>query len=263
MGVNINVEKAISDYKKAGQKTAFESSLKKIFEFASTDPKINSSNHLAYLLATAKIEADYSLERWESDYVCGDAGVKYKDKPCQSAINYYCSTKGGKQDYCAGQPKDKRGLPYFGRGIIQLTWKENYDTYGKKIGVNLVDNPDLIFVPKNSYNVSVAYLTDKRGKSKKSTFDWLDEGNLTRARKTINAKGVEEANKEYEIWKKILQNNLEKPKKIVSKKRSKTKLVLGIGLAVVTLAVTGTLIYLYLKKNNKLPNFIKNFKIKK
>jgi hypothetical protein len=261
MGVNINVEKAISDYKKAGQTTAFESSLKKIFEFASTDPKINSSNHLAYLLATAKIEADYSLERWESDYQCGSTGVKYKDKPCQKALDYYQSTKGKKNYYLIGT--DSKGLPYFGRGIIQLTGKDNYKFYGDLIGVDLVKNPDLIFVPKNSYNVSVAYLTDKRGKSKKSTFDWLDEGNLTRARKSINARGVEEANKEYEIWKKILQNNLEKPKKIVSKKRSKTKLVLGIGLVVVTLAVTGTLIYLYLKKNNKLPNFIKNFKIKK
>ena len=91
----------------------------------------------------------------------------------------------------------------------------NYQKYGDLIGVDLVKNPDLIFIPKNSYNVSVAYLTDKRGKSKKSTFDWLDEGNLTRARKSINAKGVEKANKEYAIWKKILENNLEKPKKIL------------------------------------------------
>jgi hypothetical protein len=48
-----------------------------------------------------------------------------------------------------------------------------------------------------------------------------------------------------------------------TKDKSKTKKILAIGLSVVTIGVTGTLIYLYLKKNNKLPNFIKNLKIKK
>ncbi len=79
MGVNINVTNAIADYKKNGGKTKFESSLKKIFDFASQDPKINNVNHLAYLIATAKIEADFSLERWESDYSCKSTGIKFKD----------------------------------------------------------------------------------------------------------------------------------------------------------------------------------------
>jgi hypothetical protein len=33
-------------------------------------------------------------------------------------------------------------------------------------------------------------------------------------------------------------------------------------LSILTIGVTGTLIYMYLKKNNKLPNFIKNIKLK-
>ena len=44
--------------------------------------------------------------------------------------------------------------------------------------------------------------------------------------------------------------------------KSKTKKMLGIGLSILTIGITGTLIYLYLKKNNKLPTFMKNIKLK-
>ena len=265
MAIKVNIDELLADYKKEGGKTKFINSLKKVLQFASKDKHLNSINHLAYLLATAKAESDYSLERWEADYVCGDAGVKYKDKPCKSAINYYCSTQGGKQDYCAGKPKDKRGLPYFGRGLIQITWKENYDKYGKKIGVDLVNNPEKIFVPENSYNVAVAYLTEKRGNSEKSTFDWVDDGNLTQARKSVNGgtKSIYEVNSAYYFWRNLLKKN---DAKVVSGDSvggsDKKKMWLGIGVSVITIGVTATLVYLYLKKTNKLPNFMKNIKLK-
>jgi hypothetical protein len=261
VAIKVNIDELISDYKSQGGITKFPNSLKKILEFASKDNNINSINHLAYLLATAKIESDYSLERWEADYVCGDAGVKYNKKPCDSAINYYCSTKGGKQDYCAGKPKDKNGLPYFGRGLIQITWQDNYKKYGDKIGVNLVDNPEKIFIPENSYNVAVAYLNDKRGSAKKSTFDWVDAGDLTQARKSVNGgtKSLSEVNTAYGFWKNLLNRN---NAKVVSGSSNKKKMWLGIGVSLVTVGITATLIYLYLKKTNKLPNFMKNVKLK-
>ncbi len=60
----------------------------------------------------------------------------------------------------------------------------------------------------------------------------------------------------------LVEDDKEETKNVV-KKKSKTKLVLGIGLGIITLGVTGTLIYLYLKKSNKLPNFIKKIKFLK
>lgn len=264
MAIKVNINELLADYKKQGGKTKFPNSLKKVLEFASKDKNLNSVNHLAYLLATAKVESDYSLERWEADYVCGDAGVKYKNKPCQSAINYYCSTQGGKVNYCKGD-LDKRGLPYFGRGLIQITWKDNYDKYGKKIGVDLVNNPEKIFVPENSYNVAVAYLNEKRYKAQKSTFDYVDEGNLTQARKTVNGgtKGLSEINTAYGFWKNLLKKN---GAKVVDGSgvgnKSRKKMWIGIGVSVITIGVTATLVYLYLKKTNKLPNFMKNIKLK-
>lgn len=40
-----------------------------------------------------------------------------------------------------------RYYPYYGRGYVQLTWKENYRKYGDILGVDLVGNPDLACRP--------------------------------------------------------------------------------------------------------------------
>lgn len=35
------------------------------------------------------------------------------------------------------------GIKYFGRGLVQITWRGNYERIGKLIHVDLVNNPDL------------------------------------------------------------------------------------------------------------------------
>jgi len=40
-----------------------------------------------------------------------------------------------------------RYYPYYGRGYVQLTWKENYRKYSKKLGIDLVSNPDKVMDP--------------------------------------------------------------------------------------------------------------------
>jgi hypothetical protein len=39
--------------------------------------------------------------------------------------------------------KKLRYFPYYGRGYVQLTWKNNYEKYSKILGIDLVNNPDL------------------------------------------------------------------------------------------------------------------------
>lgn len=60
------------------------------------------------------------------------------------------------------------GYKYRGRGLIQLTGKENYEKYGKMIGVDLVKNPDLANDPEVAQQLAVAYFKD-RGKGKDLT----------------------------------------------------------------------------------------------
>ena len=53
------------------------------------------------------------------------------------------------------------GYLYRGRGDFQLTGKGNYERYGKMIGVDLVNNPDLVNDPAISAKISVAYMKDR------------------------------------------------------------------------------------------------------
>lgn len=51
----------------------------------------------------------------------------------------------------AGKPYGKRdeitGETYYGRGFVQLTWKENYRKAGDKLGVPLIYHPDQAMIP--------------------------------------------------------------------------------------------------------------------
>jgi len=79
---------------------------------------------------------------------------------------------------------------------------------------------------------------------------------------SIKTEDVQQALKNLRANKDSL-SNIESDEEKPSKDKNNTRKIIGIGLSIITIGVTGTLIYLYLKKNNKLPNFIKNIKIKK
>ena len=92
MAVKFNTRNALTKFKSLGGETAFPDSLKDVLNRIQNDKNISTVEQASYLLATAKVESDYSLQRWESDYLCGAKGVPYKDKPCQKAIDYYRSS---------------------------------------------------------------------------------------------------------------------------------------------------------------------------
>lgn len=56
---------------------------------------------------------------------------------------------------------ENEGYKYRGRGIIQLTGKNNYINYGKKINADLVNNPDLAKEPNNAIEISLLFWQEK------------------------------------------------------------------------------------------------------
>jgi len=86
---------------------------------------------------------------------------------------------GGKYGNTA--PND--GSRYVGRGFNQITFKGNYASYSKKVGVDLVNNPDLLENPEIAADVAIKFLT--RGQVK--TFNTPEEAIIYYA--DINAGG--------------------------------------------------------------------------
>jgi hypothetical protein len=60
MAIKLKTDKAIELYKGSGGTIGFEDSLRDVFDYASKDKRITTKNQLAYLLATARKESDYS-----------------------------------------------------------------------------------------------------------------------------------------------------------------------------------------------------------
>ncbi|BAQ67153.1 glycoside hydrolase family 19 protein [Geminocystis sp. NIES-3709] len=52
--------------------------------------------------------------------------------------------------------RTKSYFPYYGRGYVQLTWKYNYEKYTRKLGTDLVSNPDKVMEP----NIALFILVD-------------------------------------------------------------------------------------------------------
>lgn len=48
-----------------------------------------------------------------------------------------------------------RYYPFYGRGYVQITWRENYEKAGRKLGRNLVDNHDAVMEPEVASEILV------------------------------------------------------------------------------------------------------------
>ena len=60
--------------------------------------------------------------------------------------------------------KEDEGYKYRGRGLIQLTGKDNYKKFGDMIGVDLVKNPDMANDPAIAQKLAAAYFSEKQKK---------------------------------------------------------------------------------------------------
>ena len=84
-------------------------------------------------------------------YIPIDIATKLVGNPVALA-NYVYSNK-----YGNGDPSTNDGYKYRGRGFNQLTFKDLYYKVGKILGIDLVNNPDLLLDPKIAAEASAVY----------------------------------------------------------------------------------------------------------
>lgn len=89
---------------------------------------------------------------------------------------------------------DGDGIRYAGRGLVQLTGLTNYKTFSKKLGIDLVGNPDLALQPEIAIKILVLGMEQGLFTGKKLS-DYIGEMGttavFTSARRIIN--GVDKA----------------------------------------------------------------------
>lgn len=95
----------------------------------------------------------------------------------------------------------EEGFKYRGRGLIQLTGKENYEKYGKMLGVDLVNNPELANDPDLAQRIAVAYFKEKQ----KAGVNLSDPKQVSKAVGHVDI-GGQESNKRAELAQSILEN---------------------------------------------------------
>jgi len=81
---------------------------------------VTSPAQIAYILATVEWETNHTWNTVREAYWVSEAWRKRH-------LRYY---------------------PYYGRGFCQITWRDNYEKFGKLLGVDLVGHPDLALYPE-------------------------------------------------------------------------------------------------------------------
>jgi hypothetical protein len=118
--------------------------------------------------------------------------------------------RGKGKDY--GKPVNGKRV-YYGRGLVQLTWLENYEKLGRALNIPLAENPDLALVPVIAVDILFVgmldgmFAKDKKGKPH-SLARYFGEGvdDPIGARRIINGTDKAEA---FARWHRLILEVLE------------------------------------------------------
>jgi putative chitinase len=125
-----------------------------------------------------KENLNYSAEGltkvWPKRFPSLDVTQPYHRNPEKIANKVYADRMGN------GNEASGDGFKYRGRGLIQLTGKDNYRACGEALGVDLVENPDLVSSPQYAA-LSAGWFWDK---NKLNQF--ADANDMTTLTKRIN-----------------------------------------------------------------------------
>jgi len=94
------------------------------------------------------------MKTWPSRFPTKEIADQYARQPAKIAGKVYNGR--------LGNTSEEEASKYFGRGLIQLTGKENYVNCGTSINVDLVNNPTYLLDPKYA-TLSAGWFWNKKG----------------------------------------------------------------------------------------------------
>ena len=114
----------------------------------------HESNNFKTLEENLHYSVNGLMRTWPSRFPTLDVATKYANNPEAIANKVYAGRM--------GNIEEGDGWRYHGRGLIQLTGRENYANCGFGLGVDLLSNPDWLLDPKYAA-LSAGWFWGKRG----------------------------------------------------------------------------------------------------
>jgi putative chitinase len=115
---------------------------------------MHESGGFKFLKENLNYSAKALMATWPSRFPDADTAEKYARQPEMIANKVYSGRM--------GNTEDGDGAKYIGRGLIQLTGKDNYKAFGEAIGEDLVSTPQLVEEPRYAA-LSAGWFWNKRG----------------------------------------------------------------------------------------------------
>lgn len=114
---------------------------------------MHESGGFRFLVENLNYSANALMRTWPSRFPDSDTAEKYANNPEKIANKVYAGRM--------GNIEEGDGWKYRGRGLIQLTGRENYANFGLNAGVDVISNPDLLATPEYA-SLSAGWYWNKR-----------------------------------------------------------------------------------------------------
>jgi len=115
---------------------------------------LHESGNFKFTRENLNYSAKALMATWPSRFPDIDTATKYERQPEKIANKVYSGRM--------GNTEEGDGARYIGRGLIQLTGKENYANCGNSIGADLIGNPYLLEEPRYAV-LSAGWFWNKKG----------------------------------------------------------------------------------------------------